>query len=292
MRKNEPRKTHTPYDPDMGARVRGSLFGRKDKHVSALRAELGVFERDLDLLRSRMDLGDDALPRFQSDRQSADYLAAFSVADPLVSVCIATYNRADLLVSRSLRSVLAQTYKNLDVVVVGDACTDHTEAAVRTLDDPRVRFINRATRGRYPDDPHLRWMVAGTDPINQALEMARGSFVTHLDDDDEHPPHRILTLLDFIREQRADLVWHPFDHETLKGKWERNEALEFRKNMVTTSAVFYHAWFKRIPWDPLAYVNREPGDWNRFRKFSFLGARTVRHPESLLRHFRERGNTQ
>ena len=64
----------------------------------------------------------------------------------------------------------------------------------------------------------------------------------------------------------------------------------FRKNQVTTSSVFYHAWLKRIPWDPKAYQYREPGDWNRFRKFRFLGARVVRHPECLLKHHRERNN--
>jgi len=262
-----------------------------ERRLAPLRQELSLLSEEVDSLRSRLDLGVQAFEEFQTFRRSPEYQAAFDLPRPLVSVCIATYNRADLLVQRSLASLLAQTYDNLEILVVGDGCTDHTEFAIASLGDPRIRFVNRLTRGIYPEDPHLRWLVAGTDPANQALDMVRGHFITHLDDDDEHAPNRIQTLLDLLREQRADLAWHPFDFENRKGKWKRMEAEAFRKSQVTTSSVFYHAWFKRIAWDGTAYQYREPGDWNRFRKFRFLGAKIVRHPESLLRHFQERKNT-
>ena len=61
-----------------------------------------------------------------------------------------------------------------------------------------------------PTIPEWRWMVAGTAPINLALSLARGDFITHLDDSDEHPEDRIAKLVSFIRESKADFVWHPF----------------------------------------------------------------------------------
>jgi len=272
--------------------VIGFLLRRAIEHrLEPVRAELQSLQDEVDWLRSKLDLGAGSYSAFQSQRASLEYQAAFDLERPLVSVCIATYNRADLLVQRCLPSLMAQTYDHLEIVVVGDGCTDHTQSAIADLGDPRIRFINRPQRGAYPEDPHLRWMVAGTDAINQALELARGAFVTHLDDDDEHAPNRVQALLDLVRAERADVVWHPYDYEKRKGHWKRMEAPGFRKNQVTTSSVFYHAWLKRIPWDPLAYQYREPGDWNRFRKFRFLGAKCVRHPEPLLRHFQERRNT-
>ena len=268
-----------------------SLIGKYiDKRTRPLRDELVLLTEEVDHLRSRLDLGDAAFARFQAERRSPEYLSVFESKAPLVSALIATYNRADLLCARALRSLIEQDYENLEIIVVGDACRDHTEEAVAKLGDPRIQFINRPVRGDYPENPHLRWMVAGTDPVNQALELAKGDFITHLDDDDEHDVRRISQLLAFAQENRADLVWHPFDFEDGRGKWTRNEAAGFKRGQVTTSSVFYHRWFKQIPWDPHAYLNLEPGDWNRFRKFKFLGAELKRFPQALLRHYRERTN--
>jgi len=247
---------------------------------------------ELDALRSRLDLDPSLVQAFHQDRATAAYQSAFEEPEPLVSVCVATYNRGPLLIERCLASLLAQTHRNLEVVVVGDACTDDTAERVAALGDPRIRFENLATRGSYPQDPYRRWMVAGTIPTNRALELAEGRFITHLDDDDSVPADRIAKLLACIRETRADLLWHPFEFETAKGKWRTNPALEFRKSQVTTSSVFYHEWLKRIPWDLDAHHYLEPGDWNRFRKIQWMGAKVARHPDLLLRHFKERNNSR
>lgn len=264
------------------------FFGRR---LARMQAELDSLHDEVDRLRSRIDLGEGFRERFQSERQCPEYQAVYDLERPLVSVCIPTYNRADLITTRCLPSLMAQTYEHLEILVVGDGCTDHTEAAIAALGDPRIRFVNRPARGVYPEEPYLRWLVAGTDAMNQALRMAQGQFITHLDDDDAHAPHRIQGLLDLIRAERADLVWHPFDYELPEGGWKRMDSAAFRRNQVTTSAVFYHAWLGRIPWDPEAYKVPEAGDWNRFRKFLYLGAKLARHPEPLLRHYRERNNT-
>lgn len=225
---------------------------------------------------------------FQALRQTADYRAVFEKERPLVSILIATYNRGELLRDRAIRSALSQTYPNVEVIVVGDCCTDDTARIVATVNDPRLHFINLPERGRYPAEPHLRWMVAGTTPTNHALTLARGDFITHLDDDDEHAIDRVEKLLDHVRATHADLVFHPFEYELPEGGWEINSAERFALSRVTTSSIFYHAYLATIPWDLRAYRFREPGDWNRLRKIGFLGAHIERHPEPLLKHYRER----
>ena len=243
---------------------------------------------DLDLFRSRRDVSDELLREFTVARLQPEYQDAFDVEQPLVSVCVGTYNRSALLVDRCLMSLVSQTYKHLEIIVVGDCCTDDTPRVVAALGDPRVRFVNLPQRGPYPEDPRLRWMVAGTMPFNHALGIARGRFITHLDDDDEHAPDRVEKLLRFAQLQRADVVFHPFDWERRPGYWKINPARDFSHGQVTTSSIFYHAWLNRIPWDVDAHRYREPGDWNRLRKFRYLGARILRYPESLLRHYKER----
>jgi len=235
-----------------------------------------------------LDPGLAARAEFQRQRETAEYQAVFDRPEPLVSILIATYNRAALLRDRSLRSCLNQTYQNIEIIVVGDACTDETAEMMAQVSDPRVRWVNLKERGSYPDDPRLRWMVAGTAPVNHALSMARGDFITHLDDDDEHPPQRVEVLLRDLKETRSDLVYHAFRFEMPDGSWRVNGARSFRYVSATTSSIFYHRHFAGLHWDPEAYRYREPGDWNRLRKIRFMGARIMRDPRILLSHYRER----
>lgn len=139
-----------------------------------------------------------------------EYTSFYEIESPLVTICIPTYNRADTLLTRSLKSAVQQTYSHLEIIVVGDCCTDHTVEVVCGFNDPRIRFENMSNRGQYPDDPFQRWMVAGSIPTNRALELASGHFITHLDDDDEFALDRIEKLLDFAKYSRADLIYHPF----------------------------------------------------------------------------------
>ncbi|HZU52741.1 MAG TPA: glycosyltransferase family 2 protein, partial [Holophagaceae bacterium] len=176
------------------------------KDLDGLQRQISLMGEELDALRSRMDLGAAFAEAFQEARRQPAYEAAYADPDPLVSVCVATYNRGAKLTERCLPSLLKQTHRNLEILVVGDACTDDTEARVAALGDPRIRFENLAERGRYPEDPHRRWMVAGTVPINRALALASGRFVTHLDDDDAHAEDRIEKLLKLARATRADIV--------------------------------------------------------------------------------------
>ena len=260
---------------------------RRIPFLSNILKEYFEHKDQIDYFKSRHDVPDELFDRFQADRYSEEYQAVFDIEQPLVSICIPTYNRAELIIGRSIDSALSQDYPNIEVIVVGDGCTDDTEKLVTSINDSRLHFENLEQRGVYPEDQNLRWMVAGTTPVNRALEIARGEFITHLDDDDRHDKTRVGKLLKFIRETKSDFVWHPFRRESPSGKWEIKDCNEFRRNSITTSSVFYHHWLKKIPWDINAYKYREPGDWNRFRKFKYLNVKAARFPEALLDHYAE-----
>jgi glycosyltransferase involved in cell wall biosynthesis len=263
------------------------LFGLKKRFNIKLRLQERRINEQLDIIRSSLDCPPDLLNEFLTQR-SGYYQRAFEEEEPLVTVCIATYNRAQLVTERAISSVLNQSYKNIELIVVGDHCTDETPKLIKKIDDPRLVFVNLEERGQYPSHADLRWMVAGTKPMNHGLALAQGRFITHLDDDDRYAPDRIEKLLNFVQSNKLDLAWHPFESEGQDGQWSRAEALDFVHGQVTSSSVFYHHWFKRIPWDMNAYKLKEPGDWNRYRKFKYLEAAMKRYPESLLFHYKER----
>ena len=104
--------------------------------------------------------------------------------EPLVSVVIATRNRSAYL-AESIYSALYQTLQNLEVVVVDDGSTDDTEAVVRQIEDPRVRYFYQDATG-----------VAAAR--NRGTREARGFYIAVLDDDDLMRPDRLEVQLSFL----------------------------------------------------------------------------------------------
>jgi glycosyltransferase involved in cell wall biosynthesis len=101
-----------------------------------------------------------------------------STAAPRVSVVIPTYNRAPLVV-RAIRSVLAQTVSDIEVIVVDDASTDGTRDAVAQIDDPRLQFVRLTKNARQ------------SRAMNEGIARARADWVAFLDDDDEWLPNKL-----------------------------------------------------------------------------------------------------
>ncbi len=239
---------------------------------------------DLDVVKSSLDVPVSLHREFEVWKASNPV-----PTHPRVSVCVATYNRSDMLMTRCIPSILAQDYDNIEVIVVGDCCTDNTGERLTALRDPRVTWTNLPERGAYPLDPTRRWMVAGTVPRNYAMDVAAGDFITYLDDDDEYVPHRISTLVALASDCNADFVWHPFHYEKQNsGGWSINSANEIRYGNVTTSSIFYRAWFRVIRWDAYSDRLKEGCDWTLCRRISAVGGVSIRCPEPLLRHYAER----
>ncbi|MBS0205667.1 MAG: glycosyltransferase family 2 protein [Planctomycetes bacterium] len=246
-----------------------------------LQREIVNLHHLVDDFKSAQDVDARLLSEFHAWKNSTPF-----PKEPLVSVIVATWDRPELLVNRCVRSLLRQSYQNLEIIVVADASAESTVQAMAAVTDPRVKFFNLPQRGDYPKVPELRWLVAGTAPVNYGLSIARGDFITHLDDDDEHIENRIEVLLDHARQTSADVLWHPFWIHRPDREPTLVEARHFRYGQVTTGSIFYRHWLKQIPYSLEAAHLREPGDWNRFRKFQYLRASIERCPIPLLRHFK------
>ncbi|NMC62381.1 MAG: glycosyltransferase family 2 protein [SAR324 cluster bacterium] len=126
---------------------------------------------------------------------------------PLISVYIPTYNRAELLATRSIPSVLNQTYSNLELLVLGDHCTDSTEEVVRSFNDSRLRFFNIPSRKyRYPETALNHWLAGPVVAANTALSMLNGKWIARIDDDDKWTPDHIESLLRFAQQEDFEFV--------------------------------------------------------------------------------------
>lgn len=115
--------------------------------------------------------------------------------EPLVSIIIATYNRREILVNRTIPSILNQSYKNIEVIVVGDKCIDDTALFLSNFHDRRVKFYDLKKRGKYPKDIKFRWFVQGSVPRNKGMELANGDWFVFISDDDILYPNHIELLL-------------------------------------------------------------------------------------------------
>jgi len=91
---------------------------------------------------------------------------------PLVSVIIPTFNRSHLL-DKAVQSVLRQTYKNYEILVIDDHSPDETRAVVGRMNSEKIIYIRL---------PHNRGLSAAR---NTGFKAARGEFMALLDDDDE-----------------------------------------------------------------------------------------------------------
>lgn len=157
--------------------------------------------------------------------------------NPLISVTIATYNRAGLLAEKVLPAVLCQTYENFEVIIVGDHCTDDTPDRLAKIKDPRVQFFNLRERPTYPSDKKDRWRIAGVEAIRRARDMSRGSWIAHVDDDDVFTPDHLEKLLGRAQEGNYEFVSGRSRIESRTGKWAEKGSMLFRRGPLYSGAV-------------------------------------------------------
>lgn len=114
---------------------------------------------------------------------------------PVVSVIIPVYNSATTL-ARAVRSVLDQTFRALELLIVDDGSTDDTLAVARNLaaTDPRITVVA------------LPRNAGKARAMNHAATIARGTWIAVLDADDRYLPTRLATLIEAGEAHGVDLV--------------------------------------------------------------------------------------
>lgn len=117
---------------------------------------------------------------------------------PLVSVIIPTYGRANML-CRAIDSVLLQTYKNIEVIIVNDnpKTSEHYNLTMKVL----AQYSNNQTVKIFADGANR----GGSLARNKGIEISIGEFITFLDDDDYYYKDKIEKQVRGIFENFADM---------------------------------------------------------------------------------------
>ena len=126
-------------------------------------------------------------------------MADSSADQPLVSIVLPTYKRAHVLPS-AIGSVLGQTYRNLELIVVDDNSPDATRDVVAAFSDPRIRYVR--------NEPNLKLPRA----LNRGFSLSRGEYLTWTSDDNLYGENAIEKMVAVMRQRKYDFVYADYYH--------------------------------------------------------------------------------
>lgn len=153
----------------------------------------------------------------------------------LVSVIIPVYNAAKFL-DRTISSVLSQTYKNIEMVLVDDCSKDNSAEIIKKYQQNHLGIIYKL------QEKNMGAAVAR----NTALCIARGQYVAFLDSDDEWLPDKLTKQIDLLKAKKGAFAYTAIDminanDNVVKSKRPVKEQVDYnfllRNTMIATSSV-------------------------------------------------------
>ncbi len=154
---------------------------------------------------------------------------------PTVSVIIPCYNQGEFLIE-AVDSVLAQTFSDLEIIIVNDGSTDHSTVELcNSYDDPRIKVLNTANEG----------LAAAR---NNGIEAASGRYILPLDADDKIGPPYISEAVSVIEASpRTGIVYCRAGlFGSVKGDWQLPDySIE---EMLRDNIIFCTALFRKEDW--------------------------------------------
>jgi glycosyltransferase involved in cell wall biosynthesis len=129
------------------------------------------------------------------------------IDNPLISIICPTFNRRDLLLNRAVTSVLGQTYKNFELLIISDGSTDDTANEIKKINDKRIRFFEiKRKKNRYPDTVENHWFCGPVYAINHGLKNIKGDWICRIDDYDIWTKDHIEILLKLAKSKKVEFV--------------------------------------------------------------------------------------
>lgn len=163
-------------------------------------------------------------------------------SDPLISVVIPVFNREGQI-ARAISSVIAQTYQNLEIIVVDNHSEDQTLKRVEEFRDPRIRVYLINNHGKV------------SKSRNYGVKKSKGTYVAFLDSDDYWDPNKLKLFVDYGLDY--DLWFSNFIRFDENGQL-RNIFIEFNLGEIKKSGLqmyLYNQGNKILP--SAAIVRRE-----------------------------------
>jgi len=110
---------------------------------------------------------------------------------PFVSIVMPAYNTGKYI-SSAIESMLNQTYRDFELIIINDGSTDDTENEIKKFNDPRIIYLKN----------EINLNLANS--VNKGLRAAKGTYIARMDSDDISVPDRLFKQLQFL-EQNPDI---------------------------------------------------------------------------------------
>ena len=104
--------------------------------------------------------------------------------NPFFSIVIPTYNRQNII-TYTIQSVINQTFKNWEILIIDDGSTDNTESIIKKIKDPRIKYIYQVNSER-------------SAARNNGIRSAKGDWICFLDSDDEYEKNHLESIYERI----------------------------------------------------------------------------------------------
>lgn len=152
---------------------------------------------------------------------------------PITTVCIPTFNRRHWL-NRAVASVLSQSFRELELLIVDDASTDDTREFVHSLNDSRVRYYRQKEN------------VGVARNWGTGIDLACGQYVALLMDDDRYDAGFLQHRVDAFQEYpAASLVFSGYQVDSLDGVPIRTHTPSWQDRTVLAGDSFFQAAISR-----------------------------------------------
>lgn len=144
------------------------------------------------------------------------------MSKPLVSVIIPCYN-AEKFVEQAVRSIMEQTYQNLEIICINDCSKDNTGEILQKLakEDSRIVYVNNEVNLKLPKT------------LNKGIALAKGEYIARMDADDISLPERIEKQIQFmLLNENIDIVGCNSQHID-----SNNNVLNYRTFLPTSPQI-------------------------------------------------------
>lgn len=145
----------------------------------------------------------------------------------LVSIIMPSYNTAPYI-AESIQSVIDQTYKDWELIIVDDCSTDNTDEVITSLHDERIRYFKNERNG------------GAAVSRNKALRKAKGKWIAFLDSDDLWNPEKLEKQIAFMKEN--GYVFSYTNYEEIDADGNKTGVRVTGPKKITKSGMYNYCW--------------------------------------------------
>lgn len=140
---------------------------------------------------------------------------------PKISVILPTFNRAHTI-EGAIDSVLNQSFKDFELIIVDDDSTDNTIEIIKKYNDKRIVYLKR----------NINSCIEKVNARNDGLKIARGKYIAYIDSDNSWLRHHLKSLYNFIENDKKISVAYCDSWVWRNGIKSVERSFDFKKNMV------------------------------------------------------------